>query len=345
MGNIIISDTGDIKQSKIGDLINDWAINEYDAGLSYNKNINKTKQLLKKRACCTRQTEMNIALPTIDLTKDGVNSFSNNYTKIKIKIFKDDIDLSNNCKIDNDDYKLHDNFGHGGYDATIACETLYEGDGFNQGLCNAIKEDRSKQSSDEYTIAYGFPFNKDPNNILNVYKDCNCLNSIYRNNITIDSTTDGRLELNPDNIVQQFDVKCSSVSDSAYKKTDITNERLCINQINTENITATQKGIININQSNSGCDPADTMDVKVNSSFNNTSLPILSQSPQAQSTQSSSSMSSPETQLSSSTLPSQTQSSSSTSPSQKPALNPFIIIAIIVITLLILFIMYKYFVH
>jgi hypothetical protein len=327
MGNIIVSDTGGIKNSVLKDIISDWAINDYDAGLG-KLNNSKIKQLLKKRACCTRQTDMRIALPTIDLTKESVNSFSNNYTKIKIKIFNDDNDLKNNCNIEDDDYiddtdyKLPDYFASGGPSATQACQILYEGDGqYITGLCGSIKEDRTYQTNDPNIIAYGI-YDDDR---LNVYQDCNCLNSVLRNDVSIHSTTQGKLELSSDNIVQQFDKRCTFVHDAAYKVRDITDQKLCINQTITGNINASQQSVINFNQSNSGCSPEDTMNVTVHpNSFIN--LPSIS------------------TSTSSSPTSSTSNITKSTSGSNKNTPN-IILTIVLIIVILLMFGIYKYFVH
>lgn len=343
MGNIVVSNSGSVKDSVLGDIINHWAINDYDAGLG--KVNSEIKQLLKKRACCTRQTDMKIALPTIDLTKDAPASFSNNYTNIKIKIFENDEELQNNCNIndvdyiDDNDYKLPDNFASGGASATRACQTLYEGDGqYIIGLCDSIKEDRANQSDDKTIIAYG----QYQDDRLNVYEDCNCLNSLLRTQLNIHSSTDGALELSPDEIVQQFDKRCTFIHDAAYKIKDITSQQLCINQVITGNMTAEEKGVININQNNSGCAPEDTMDVSINkNSFEN--------SPSVLSTPTSTITSTLPSTSTTTTVPSVSSVSSTNQANiqlidNKNKLN-IILTIVLIIVILIMFGIYKYFVH
>ncbi len=70
MGNVILSDNDTrIKQSRLAEIVNTWALNDYDDGINYNNPTTMTGRfLLRKRACCTNQTAMKLAFP--HLVKD-----------------------------------------------------------------------------------------------------------------------------------------------------------------------------------------------------------------------------------------------------------------------------------
>ena len=97
MGNIVSDpiDNNLIQNTQLKKIIETWAKNNYDAGLSWGKtDIHNTpiriKNLLLKRACCTRQTNMNIALPIVDIVGIGTNSVRDCYKPIKVILFEDD---------------------------------------------------------------------------------------------------------------------------------------------------------------------------------------------------------------------------------------------------------------
>jgi hypothetical protein len=97
MGNIV-SDPNDnqlIVNTRIRDLITDWAKNDYDAGLSWGRmtldgsTAIKLKNILQKRACCTRQAVMTVALPIVDLNSSSSNLIKPGYTPVRIRVFED----------------------------------------------------------------------------------------------------------------------------------------------------------------------------------------------------------------------------------------------------------------
>ncbi len=342
MGNIIVStesdDYGYVQKSILGDRINNWAMNNYDAGLGYNKTT-QLKQLLKKRACCTRQTDMSIALPTIDLNKSVEESIYDNYTKINIKIFNNQNELNTNCKFNNnqDDYLLPLNFSNDKtITATRPCQILYEGIEINAdnkliGLCDSIKLDRAKQSDSDEVIAYG----KYDDDNLNVYPDCNCQNSLLKDSVMVHSADNVKLDLPADQIVQKFDKRCTFVEDNAYKKVDWSNTKLCINEVNTGSITV-NKGSININQQNSGCSPEENMNVSL--------LPKSDTTPTSSSTSTSTSTSPSTADQAVDNQGIDIKGIDNQGIENKNKLNIILTIVLIVV-LLIMFGLYKYFVH
>jgi hypothetical protein len=260
MGNIVTNNSGYPIDSALGTLINDWAINDYDAGLGYKKDESaQIKKLLKKRACCTRQGVMSISLPIIDPIVDGPECVKPGYKPVNIRIFNSNqAEMEQNCSIDNNNYLLPVNFGTTGIETDTNCKLLYEGPTENQGLCNSIKNDRSKQSTSGKVIAYGLY----DNDINNVYADCNCLNSVLRNLNNFKSA----YAFDDEIIVQKFDLRCSSLGNMAYKLQNKEVKTLCINIVDLNNIYVQEEGIVNLNQN---C-PVDSVSVDINKTNQNT---------------------------------------------------------------------------
>jgi len=202
MGNIV-SDPNDYNLyagTELKKVIEKWAVNKYDAGLSWGKiDIHgtpiKINNLLKKRACCTRQKIMNIALPTVDLNVYGPNSIKDGYTVFKVRVFEDnDFKDPKTClfideSLPNDkslvSYYQDTLIGNAG--ANPKCKSLYERGGVNLALCEKIKAERiSNYGGRPAQSAYGYYATntkvlKDNSlDSYNNYTDCNCQNSILR---------------------------------------------------------------------------------------------------------------------------------------------------------------------
>jgi hypothetical protein len=241
MGNIITTDTGNVKDSELGKIITDWALNDYDAGMSYGKTT-KLKYLLKKRACCTGRQIMKIALPTINLSDDVTGTtelIEPGYTPVSFSIFSSNEDLQQNCKIERTQYALPEDFGIPGHRTEEHCSALYAED----GLCKQIENDRRKQTSDLYKIAYGYyPADQE---FLNVYSDCNCENSTLRNKKKAFSSS---FTFDENILAQKFDGRCTSQGDRAYKIENF-ETNMCINISNEQDLSADENSSINTNQS------------------------------------------------------------------------------------------------
>jgi len=243
MGNIITTDSGYLNNTELGKIIDNWARYDYDAGLGYGKDSTaQVKELLKKRACCVGKNTMSIALPKINLdeaVKGTERVIESEYTPVLINFFKSRDELQRQCNIETDNYALPLDFGVSGHLTEDYCTLLYEGSKPDNGLCYQIKNDRRKQLSDEYKIAYGiYPVDKE---VLNVYSDCNCLNSTLRNKPQVFSSAE-TFDVNL--LVQKFDARCSLLGDNAYKKENF-DTNLCINIVNAQNLSAEENSSIN----------------------------------------------------------------------------------------------------
>jgi hypothetical protein len=285
MGNVIAAPDRTVEASKIADFINKWALESYDDGLNYGKSrpLISNKQLLKKRACCTSQDSMPIALPTLVEDVNDKNKFvgivsadtttslvlDNNgkslgvpsmglrspHTNVLVRIFNDTNNLENKCIFDTDN-KTTTNYAvnvspQGGWTfSTNACANLYHGtnDRTDDSFCKHVRDDRSKVYKLDSQVAYG-PTNF---NVDNSYLDCNCENSLLRkaqDKIAIyDKNNQQPIHtVDADLMVQLLDQKCEEVdSFSKIYKKNIQN--LCINLSDLRNINIQDKGILNTNQ-------------------------------------------------------------------------------------------------
>jgi cell division septation protein DedD len=248
MGNVVTNNNGYTKDSILGNIINEWAINDYDAGLGYNSD--KINQLLKKRACCVRRETMSIALPIIDLDNSD-NPLQDGYQVVNIKLFNSYDELNNNCNIEN--YLPPSDFGLGKVPTEENCKILYEGNFPQDGLCKSIKDDRLKQYTNPFQVAYSIY--DDDKQQKNVYSDCNCLNSTLRDN---SSAFRSSIQLNGDILSQKFDNRCSSLEDNVYKRQNV-DISMCVNIANLSQIT--QEGASNINL-NQECNMNNTQDTQ-----------------------------------------------------------------------------------
>ncbi len=277
MGNIV-SDPNDnqlIANTRIRDLITDWAKNDYDAGLSWRRtNIDgstaiKLKNILQKRACCTRQAVMTIALPIIDLNSIGSNLIKPGYTPIKIRVFEDSEFNTNpnTCKFyvqnsPNEQNKVSylQNFTAQNLNDVAVCSALYQSGSVNLGLCKKIKDENKQLYADPSQQSYGY-YATDRNVIsdnsldsYNNYTDCNCENSILRD-ITLPAIN-GLTNLNHKEVfVQSADNYCTTCSTNGrcYVYAKLVTNSVCINIAdikdtiaeNSSSITNIQKCSVN----------------------------------------------------------------------------------------------------
>ncbi len=232
----------------ISQFITDWALNDYDDGLRYTYNItNKDpvgedfKNLLQKRACCTEQTKVKIALPLLNDNKLYDNF---NYGTIDINIFKNSDDLKNNCTFPKNTgtstvntKNYYRNYLSGGKSTDVsACVALY-GDTnstSDKSFCNHVKLDRelmakhddfSASNESVYYKAYG-KYHASPE-FTNAYIDCNCKNSVLWTDkilglLTVNKETNSDSseynKLFGETLTQLMDLKCSQAGNNAYKK-------------------------------------------------------------------------------------------------------------------------------
>ncbi len=284
MGNAIASPDRTIEPSKIADLINAWALENYDDGLNYGKDkpLIPNQMLLKKRACCTNQTHMALSFPTLVEDVNDKNNFvgivaadasttlaldsqgntfglpsvgiRSPHTNVSIKIFENTNNLENKCifnqnATDTTNYAITPSPLGGWSFSTNACYNLYHGsdDKTGDSFCKHVRDDRSKIYNSDSQIAYG-PTNY---NIDNSYMDCNCENSLLRKVKTpILYNKDNQEPIrsfNDDTIVQLLDQKCEELT--SYSKIYQKNiQNLCINISDFKNINIQDKSILNNNQ-------------------------------------------------------------------------------------------------
>jgi hypothetical protein len=267
MGNII-SDPNDnylLANTQLRKIVEDWALNDYDAGLGYRRtdiynNQLVVKNVLRKRACCTRNTVMNIALPIVDINSIN-NPIKTGYQPIKIRVFEDgalDKDNPVECNFV-DESQPGDKDSRGNYrkvsylqkilqlnqGANAKCSSLYEDGGTNLGLCTKIKLERQVIYNKPSQNAYGYYASNEQiikDNSLdsyNNYTDCNCKNSILRDIIL--PTIAGYDNINSrETFVQSNDSYCSkcSAAGTCYISSSQRVSSLCINISEIQNSIA-----------------------------------------------------------------------------------------------------------
>jgi hypothetical protein len=255
MGNIISDSNNYITQNtELKKLIENWALNDYDAGLNYNKTGTPIKNLLRKRACCTRNPTMTIALPNIDLTHSKL--IKEGYTPIKINVFNQSqlasLDIySPLCKFPNENKSETGSFSYyqgilskGTY-VNNACSAIYMDGTTDLNLCKKIKNENKSIYSKTSQQAYGY-YAEQPNNLTNYnnYYDCTCKNSILQDlDLNVFETNVNNKEM----IVQNNDSYCKTCSNGGrcFIETNQNAENICINMANVERLTAQGGSSIN----------------------------------------------------------------------------------------------------
>jgi hypothetical protein len=262
MGNIV-SDNTDNKlfiNKEISSIIEEWAKNEYDAGLGWGRkdifrnNIN-IKNLLQKRACCTQTPVINIALPIINLEASSeANIIARGYTPVKIRVFNDD-DFTKKPELCNfyDESSPNSlnkvvylqNFT-GKQNTNGNCTSLYTSGGSNLGLCRKIKDERKLMYNNQPArSAYSYYATDEKvlrDNSLayyNNYTDCNCENSILRD-IPLEGVFGFSNINNREVFVQSNDSYCTtcSTNGACYVSAKEAISALCINISNVQNSIA-----------------------------------------------------------------------------------------------------------
>ena len=266
MGNIICDENlntlkNDSSIDEINKIIRNWALNDYDAGLNYNKGVT-IKNLLKKRACCTRNNNINISLPYFNDTYD---SLKEGYFSCKID---DIIGLNSNDLFDSSKCNFNPDFGKnipvnyfqvpisqlGGENrANENCTNIYSTNINSLNLCGSIKGEQDiNYSNNRARKSYGY-YGNDAVKLesFNSYRDCNCLNSVLReikqDNLDInDEEISSLSNLNIyESLVQTNDAYCSkcATEGTCYIPSNQISRQLCVN-------IASLKDIITDNNSN-----------------------------------------------------------------------------------------------
>lgn len=258
MGNVVSDNNYNLKNYVINDFITNWAKEHFDNGLNYNDdNIRYKYEFLRKRACCTRNNIMKIALPEIN-NNDVATNF--NYVPVNIVLSEmltqdsygtclmaENQSSSNNSK---QDYLY--NFDSN-KQMTPACVRLYGGgkDTDSYNFCELVAIENRLMFSDANEIHYGKygvtnKKGKEAAYYDNVFVDCNCENSIMREEqykllkLSIENQGKGHNMYDPDIMAQLLDVQCSGTTNNAYRR-ELHDTPGCIQNINLENVEITLK--------------------------------------------------------------------------------------------------------
>jgi hypothetical protein len=254
MGNVISDPVvGDIQENTLlGQYIINWALTNYPPKKPKNME-SLMSQGLKKRACCTKQTSIPIGIADVDLK---TNKIVNN--TVRIPIFGDAKDINgDNCNLGYTDTKKS-YLGLLNTNGKLYCpeETCKE---FYLQFGKQVKANRAIHTN-EGNRHYGI--NDLDNDKLdtrprtyryNQFVDCNCINGFY-NNLNALKAKPGKPMPDPMVMEQTIDPRCYNNANVTFK--DFVSEagKVCVNIIDVEQIQATNKGSIQIDQT---CDAED----------------------------------------------------------------------------------------
>jgi hypothetical protein len=223
MGNTISDTNGDLNDTVLANMINEWALNKYKMDLP---DTTTYKNLLKKRACCTKQTSIPISIPSYDEQNKKLE-----FSSVNINVFSNEDEITAAaCSFENDRYGNKKQYyfqnNNGFIISNQNCATIYP------VLCNAVLNDRQNYDND-YTRHYGaYPDTKnrrDNLNKVNTFIDCNCNNSLYLSDLINAQTANN---VNPNTLAQSLDTRCSMNSTKTFKTVDDRIANLCLNNIN-----------------------------------------------------------------------------------------------------------------
>lgn len=241
MGNIV-SDNGTLKDTSLKVLIDDWAKNDYDDGMTYglgenefdNKIRTRLYNLLEKRARCTKQNKMNISLPEFTIGTNGsaiMNSADFLYYPVNIDIVEN---LSDNKMMNDGDYNFNQAKISAEFDfmPNPKCKLLYEGEKTattiqkQNGFCKHVEDEKILMyNTGDITLNIKQRIAYDDKS----YTDCNCLNTTFKHISDIDkqikfyeqdTVTAKQLDYGTDVgaspyiLAQNLDMKCTALGKS-----------------------------------------------------------------------------------------------------------------------------------
>jgi hypothetical protein len=254
MGNVITDSGGTtrIKNTPLGKFIKDWAINNFVIHPDF-QNQDLHKFTLKKRACCTNNTQPTIGV--MDVNPDPKDNKMYQYA-VGIPVFEDRSDIKReNCMLPYAGDK-DDNFMYDSYDSNQVLSSKHTcADFYENRFCPMVRRNRSyyklnlkdpKLSLAQMASLYGVNPDKARDNRVNAYVDCNCENSFFKSTL---GTVQTNNRASPDQMAQTLDSRCNQNLDKAWRKSHNIINNLCINSINVQGgITADNGGQIAIQQ-------------------------------------------------------------------------------------------------
>ena len=276
MGNIVADSSKDSNKSgnlitttTLGKFINDWALNNYTAHPDL-----KAKEQLKKRACCTRQSRIPIALPGFDLDPADTNYDTKIKTAPFVPVYGVNIQVipsmeslsaeqyNTTCKIESLDYVADKGSGGSGAVTSTneACKNFYRTDTRNNtGLCDYVLKNRNQYKDAKGDMTNNNAYGPEPDfdygpsdderkkrakNMTNAYVDCNCENSSINVIPSIKANFED-VKYPLEDIIQNSDLRCSANGSYTWK-TRVKPITMCISVIKTGNISASGGGNINV---------------------------------------------------------------------------------------------------
>ena len=271
MGNIVTHQGGKLKDTTIlGKKI---------------KEILKNDEDFKKRACCRNNNDVNISLPTLvdsknqaikDLTKPLPADTTFVPSNVSVKIFTpEEYQKAETCTFDSQDFKKTDGTSK---TPNTTCDNFY------LNFCDGVYANRKKTYTGNSSFYGPYADNKEnsnldnPNNITNEFKDCNCVNSIWRRDADYlkvfqkGSNTSG---LDSDKMAQNQDTKCGNnvANNNSYVENYLVSPNFCANfsslQQSNANNFALNQSCASAGNSNTNTNTNNTNNNTTNNTNNN----------------------------------------------------------------------------
>ncbi len=268
MGNIVSDDDGNLNtNTQLGKFIDKWARENYTVHPSFNQT-----QQLKKRACCTLNSNIPIGLPGFDLNKNDTDYINKVKTApfvpeyaVGIKVFNEKNEMNTTtCKIDGRDYLATlTGVGSVPYTSEGACVDFYDKN--DTGFCNKVIENRKQyinvpiKENDQVQALYGplleLGYNTNPEEkiqvnkrMTNTYIDCNCKNSYfeYLPDAVPTNPKTGRKLAPAYDLSQNQDLRCADQKYKTWKQNASTIAKSSYVSVKTGNITVTDGGVLSI---------------------------------------------------------------------------------------------------
>jgi hypothetical protein len=261
MGNHLITNNGLLDESKpVGQYIKNWALQNYQVNKNEAANDEPMfRDSLKKRGCCSNNSAMGIDIPYMTTTgKVGIFN-------LRMQIFPTNAPISaSTCTLSytsstgqnttrDYSYRTDPTSSKSINNPDGGCEMLYKG--HNNSLSKQLQKNRKKYLPSYYESSHGPISNSDLRGENNPFKDLSCVNSLYnlyKNELgLVDSLKNESIPTSIDKYAQSVDPRCMNTAGVGawIEKYEYTDKPICVNNINIGSMSASEKGLININQS------------------------------------------------------------------------------------------------
>ena len=237
MGNAFIDPKNPNKfreDNELSRFMKNFILNQYKF---MNVNEDYGNKFYQKKACCLRNKDVPIGLPTYDPSTKKIVT-----TVLNLNVFNDQQfqDLKNTCNMNGASFAREFDPVSRVQISNPTCDAFYD------KYCGAVWSTRSKVDTGEAQFYGPYddipPTEANPLRKGNQFKDCNCLNSSFMRlpNVKVDTTT---IAQDPQVFAQTLDKRCydPGFSSVVYIKNYVQNSGGCVNKITVDGILADTK--------------------------------------------------------------------------------------------------------